>query len=283
MQHAPIRTTVRTIRHGPHRALVVALAIHIAWLLVGAGAAGAQSGTAAVAPTGQLRVAVNVGNPVLAVKDAGTGEIRGVTVDLGGALAAKLRVPVAFIEYPNVARIAEGARTGAWDIAFLAIDPARSSDMEFTPIYMEVEDTYLVRTGSPIHTTADADRPNVRIAVLSRSVPDLFLSKTLKQASLIRGETRMAAFELLRSGQADAFAANRNSFATFTAGLEGYRALDDHFSTVSMAIAVPRGRGDALATVSAFLEEAKTSGGMQRAIDRAKLLGVRVAPAPAAK
>jgi polar amino acid transport system substrate-binding protein len=205
-----------------------------------------------------------------------------MTVDLGRALAAKLGVPVALVEYPNVARIADGARTGAWDIAFLALD-ARAGDMEFTPIYMQVEDTYLVRTGSPIHTTADADRPNVRIAVLNRSVPDLFLSKTLKQASLIRAETRIAAFELLRSGQADAFAANRNSFAAFTVGLEGYRALDDYFSTVPMAIAVPRGRANALATVSAFLEEAKTSGDVQRAIERAKLLGVRVAPPPAAK
>jgi polar amino acid transport system substrate-binding protein len=283
MQHAFMRTTVRTIRHVPHRGLIVALAIHIAWLLVGAGTAGAQSGTAAVAPTGQLRVAVNVGNPVLAVKDAATGEVRGVAVDLGRALAAKLGVPVALVEYPSVPRIVDGARTGAWDIAFLAIDPARAGDMEFTPIYMEVEDTYLVRTGSPIRTTADADQPTLRIAVLSGSAPDLLLSKTLKQASLIRAETRMAAFELLRFGQVDAFAANRNSFATFTAGLDGYRALDDYFSTVPHAIAVPRGRADALATVTAFLEEAKTSGDVQRAIERAKLPGVRVAPASAAK
>ena len=258
--------------------LSVTLAIHIAWLLVGAGTAVAQ-----VAPTGHLRVAVNVGNPVLAVKDPATGEVRGVTVDLGRALGIKLGVPVALVEYPNVARIVDGAKTGAWDIAFLAIDPARAGDMEFTPIYMEVENTYLVRTGSSIRTTADADRPTLRIAVPSRSAPDSFLSKTLKQASLLRGETEVAAFELLRSGEADAFAANRNSFASFTAGLDGYRALDDYFLTVPMAIAVPRGRADALATVSAFLEDAKTSGDVQRAIKRAKLRGVRVAPASAAK
>src|SRR6478672_10323457 len=103
MQHAFMRSTVRAIHHVPHRVLiVVTLAFHIAWLLVGAGTAGAQSGAAAVAPTGQLRVAVNVGNPVLAVKDAASGEVRGVAVDLGRALAAKLGVPVALVEYPSV-------------------------------------------------------------------------------------------------------------------------------------------------------------------------------------
>jgi polar amino acid transport system substrate-binding protein len=153
--------------------------------------------------------------------------------------------------------------------------------MDFTPPSMEVENTYLVPTGSPIRTTADANRPGFRIAVPSRSAPDLFLSSRLQQAALVRGETEAAAFELLRSGQVDAFAANRNSFATFTAGLEGYRALDDYFLAVPMAIAVPKGRANALATVSAFLEEVKASGEVQRAIERANLRGVRVTPASA--
>jgi polar amino acid transport system substrate-binding protein len=284
MHQVLMRTTVRSIRHVPQRVLlVIALAIPTAWLLAGVGAAGAQSSAAAVAPTGQLRVAVNIGNSVLALKDPATGEVRGVTVDLGRALAAKLGVPVALVEYPNVARIVDGARSGEWDIAFLANDPTRAGDMDFTPTYMEVEDTYLVPTGSPIRTTADADRPGLRIAVPSRSAPDVFLSKTLKQASLVRGETTAAAFELLRSGQADAFAADRNSFATVTAGLDGYRALDDYFLAVPMAIAVPKGQANALATVSAFLEEAKAAGDVQRAIERAHLRGVRVAPAAAGK
>jgi polar amino acid transport system substrate-binding protein len=279
-----VRTISTSIRHALRRGpLIAALAIHTVWLLAGVGTASAQSGAAAVAPTGQLRVVLNIGNPVLASKDPATGEVHGVTVDLGRALATKLGVPVALVEYPNVARIVEGARSGAWDIAFLAINPARAGDMDFTPPYMEVEDTYLVPTASPIRTTAGADRPGIRIAVPSRSAPDVFLSSRLKQASLVRGDTETAAFELLRTGQADAFAANRNSFATFTAGLEGYRALDDYFLAVPMAIAVPKGRANTLATVSAFLEEMKASGGVQRAIERANLRGVRVTPASATK
>ncbi len=224
---ALVRAISTGIRQALRRApLIAALTIHTVWLLAGVGAASAQSGAAAVAPAGRLLVALNVGNPVLAVKDPATGEIRGVTVDLGRALAVKLGVPVVLVEYSSVARIVDGARSGAWDIAFLAIDSARAGDLDFTPPYMEVEDTYLVPTDSPIHTAADADRPGIRIAVPSRSAPDLFLSSRLKQASLVRGETEAAAFELLRTGQADAFAANRNSFATFTAGLNGYRALD---------------------------------------------------------
>ena len=220
----------------------------------------------------ELDISLNIGNPVLASKDPATGEVHGVTVDLGRALATQLGVPVVLVEYPNVARIVEGAQSGAWDIAFLAINPARAGDMDFTPPYMEVEDTYLVPTASPIRT-----------AVPSRSAPDVFLSSRLKQAALVRGETEAAAFELLRTGQAEAFAANRNSFATFTAGLTGYRALDDYFLAVPMAIAVPKGHANALATVSAFLEEAKASGDVPRAIERAHLLGVRVTPASATK
>jgi polar amino acid transport system substrate-binding protein len=284
MHQILVRTTLRSIQPTPQRTLLIAvLAIHTVWLLAGAGTASAQSGAAAVAPTGQLRVALNVGNPVLAVKDTTTGEVHGVTVDLGRALAVRLRVPVALVEYPNVARIVDGAWSGAWDIAFLAIDPARAGDMDFTPTYMEVEDTYLVPTDSPIHTTADADRPGIRIAVPSRSAPDVFLSSRLQQALLVRGDTEAAALELLRTGQADAFAANRNSFATFTAGLAGYRALDDYFLAVPMAISVPKGRANALATVSAFLEEAKVAGDVQRAIEQAHLGGVWVTPAAAAK
>lgn len=276
----PMRAHRRALRYAR---LVAVLALNTAWLLAGVGAVGAQSDASAVAPTGQLRVTLNIGNPVLAVKDPTTGEVHGVTVDLGRALATKLGVPVALVEYPNVARIVEGVRSGAWDIAFLAINPARAGDMDFTPPYMEVEDTYLVPTASPLRTTADADRPGIRIAVPSRSAPDIFLSRKLQQALLVRGETEAAAFELLRSGQADAFAANRNSFATFTAGLEGYRALDGYFLAVPMAIAVPKGRANALATVSAFLEEAKVAGDVQRAIERANLRGVRVTPAAAVK
>jgi polar amino acid transport system substrate-binding protein len=284
MQQVLGKTTLRNIQRAPQRALLIAaLAIHVIWLLAGMSAASAQSGAAAVAPTGQLRVVLNIGNPVLASKDPATGEVHGVTVDLGRALATKLGVPVVLVEYPNVARIVEGARSGAWDIAFLAINPARAGDMDFTPPYMEVEDTYLVPTASPIRTTADADRPSIRIAVPSRSAPDIFLSGRLKQASLVRGDTEAAAFELLRTGQAEAFAANRNSFVTFTAGLTGYRALDDYFLAVPMAIAVPKGRTNALATVSAFLEEAKASGDVQRAIERANLRGVQVTPASATK
>lgn len=154
--------------------------------------------------------------------------------------------------------------------------------MDFTPAYMEVENTYLVPAASNIRTTADADRPGIRIAVPARSAPDAFLSSRLKHASLIRGETEAGAFELLRAGKADAFAANRNSFARFTHGLAGYRALDDYFLAVPMAIAVPKGRDDALAAVSHFLEESKISGDVQRAIERANLRGVRAARSPAA-
>jgi polar amino acid transport system substrate-binding protein len=224
---------------------------------------------------------MNLGNSYLVAKDRGTGELRGVTVDLSRALAAKLGVPVTLIEYQNVGAVVDGARSGAWDIAFLAVDSARS-DMDFTPAYMEIDNSLLVPASSAIRTLADIDRPGLRIAVPGRSAPDLFLTRTLKHATLVRGETVVRAFEMFRAGQADAIAAGRHSLLTL-AGEAGYRALEEPLLLVPHAVAVPKGRAGVLEAVTRFVEEAKASGEVARAIARAGLRGVSVAPAAAIK
>ncbi len=224
---------------------------------------------------------MNLGNRYLVVKDPRTGELRGVTVDLTRALAAKLGVPVTLIEYATVGAVVDGARSGAWDIAFLAVDAARA-DMEFTQPYMEVDNAVLVPAGSPIRALADIDRPGLRIAVPGRSAPDLLLTRTLKHATLVRGETETRAFEMFRAGQADAIASGRHALLTL-AGDAGYRALDETLLAVPHAIAVPKGRPEALETVARFVEEAKASGDVARAIARAGLRGVSVAPATGQK
>jgi polar amino acid transport system substrate-binding protein len=218
---------------------------------------------------------MNLGNSIVVVKDSVAGELRGIGVELARALAARLGVPATLVEYRNAGAIVDSARTGAWDIAFLAVDPARG-DVEFTPAYMEVENGYLVPTASAIRTNADIDRPGIRVAVPGRSAPDLFLARTLKHATLVRGDTEMAAFSIFRSGEADVIAAARHSFAMFLDGGQ-YRALDKSLLLVPHAIAVPRGRRAALETAKAFVEEAKASGDIARAIVRANLRGVRLA------
>src|SRR5256885_3627873 len=127
-------------------------------------------------PTGKLRVGLILSNQVLVAKDARTGELSGVTVSLGKALAERLGVPFEPVGYPNPAALVNSFAANAWDIAFLAFDPARAQEVDFSPPYMVVDNTYLVPPGSSLQSADAVDRPNARIAVPERSAPDLFLS-----------------------------------------------------------------------------------------------------------
>ena len=233
----------------------------------------------ALAPTGKLRVGLILANPVLVTKDAASGELRGVAVDLGKNLAMRLGVPFEAVGYPTVAKLVESAKANEWDVAFLAFDPARTSEMDFSSPYMEVENTYLVPANSRITNISEIDQPGIRVAVPEKSAPDLFLSRSLKNAVLVRGKGgAAAALEILSSGQADAFAENRQLLTTASAKLPGSRVLEGHFSAVQHAIAVTKGRETGIAYVRQYVEEVKASGLVQQAINRASLIGVNVAP-----
>ena len=149
-----------------------------------------------LAPTGRLRAAINLGNPVLAQRDSATGEPRGVSVDLARELGRRLALPVELITYDAAGQVFEALKTGAWDIAFLAIDPARATEIAFTAPYVVIEGTYLVPAESPLRTIEDVDREGVRVAVGDKSAYDLYLTRTLKRAQLVRAPTSPAAIEL---------------------------------------------------------------------------------------
>ena len=233
----------------------------------------------ALAPTGELRVGLILDNPALVTKDAASGELRGVAVDLGKNLAMRLGVTFEAVGYPGVAKLVESAKANEWDVAFLAFDPARTSEMGFSAPYMEVENTYLVTANSRITNISEIDQPGIRVAVPEKSAPDLFLSRSLKNAVLVRGKGgAAAAVEILNSGQADAFAANRQLLTAAAAKLPGSRVLEGRFSAVQHAVAVAKGRGAGMAYLRQYVEEVKASGLVQQAINRAGLIGVNVAP-----
>jgi len=233
----------------------------------------------ALAPTGKLRVGLILANPVLVTKDAASGELRGVAVDLGKNLAMRLGVPFEAVGYPTVAKLVESAKANEWDVAFLAFDPARTSDMDFSAPYMEVDNTYLVPANSKITNIGEIDQPGIRVAVPEKSAPDLFLSRFLKHAVLVRGKGGVAAaVEILGSGQADAFAENRQLLTTASAKLPGSHVLEGRFSAIQHAVAVTKGRAAGIAYVRQYVEEVKASGLVQQAINRASLIGVNVAP-----
>lgn len=233
----------------------------------------------ALAPGGKLRVAINLANPILAKRDTASGNVTGITMDLGRALAARLAAEFVPVLYPNPGALLDGARGGAWDIGFAAIDPARADVLEFTAAYMEVNVTYLVPAASPIRAVADADRAGVRIGVGAKNAADLFLTRTIKQAQIVRAPDSIdAAVELLRSGKADAFASNRAALMRIRDQLGGYRLLDERLYAVEHAMALRRGRGAGFAYAKAFVEEAKRSGEVSQSIARHSIVGVDVAP-----
>ena len=263
--------------------LALNLAFGIAVALIGQQVVYAQRATdprvADLIQTGKVRVGLGVVAPHWAVKDPATGELRGVAVDIARALATRLGVELVMVEYPSPSRVPDGLKVGAWDVGFLAVDPSRAAVVDFAPPHMQVEATYLVPADSSIHNIADADQPGVRIAVARKGVEEIVLSRTIKRAELRGVETISAGFELLRTGNVDVLAAPRPALLQSSARLPGSRVLEDRFHATFGAMAVPKGQVGRLAYISEFIEEANASGVVQRAIERAGVRGVQVAPA----
>jgi polar amino acid transport system substrate-binding protein len=231
-----------------------------------------------LAPTGTLRAGINYGNFILATRDRSSGESLGVAVDLTRELARRLDVPVTLVDYDSVASMVDAAKTGAWDIAFLGIDPTRAGDIAFTVAYLQIEATYLVPTGSRLRAVADVDDASVRVAAPARANYELYLSRSLQRARLVRAPTADAAFELLVAGEVEALAGLRQALLGLVPKLPGSRLLDGQFMAVQQAVGMPRGREAGLAYLREFVEEAKASGLVARAIERTGAHGVSVAP-----
>ncbi len=233
---------------------------------------------AELVPTGKLRVGLILSNQVLVTKDSNSGELRGVTINLGKALAQRLGVPFEPVGYANPAALVKSFGGNEWDIAFLAFDPARAKDVDFSPPYMEVDNTYLVTANSKVASADTADRSGVTIAVPERSAPDLFLSRNLKSAQLLRvpGGAE-AAIQALTSGKADAYAENAHMLSLYADRLPGARVLEGRYTVIQHAIATPQGKAAAAEYVKTFVEEAKVNGAVAEAIRAADLRRTRVA------
>jgi polar amino acid transport system substrate-binding protein len=239
-----------------------------------------QSATAGtrVAPGGTLRAGVNLGNPVLAVRDSTTGELRGVAIDIARELAAQVAIPLRFVTYDSAARMAEEAPSGAWDVAFLGADPAREADITFTAPYLLLEATYLVPAGSRLQVPADVDAPGVRIAARPRSAYDLALRRIITRAQLVYPENGESDVDLLATARADALASLRDVLVNTATSMPGSRVLDGHFATIAQAIGVPRGRQSASAYLEDFLTTIKKNGFVASAIRRTGARGASTAP-----
>lgn len=228
--------------------------------------------------TGKLRVGVNLGNFLLVNKDPVTGELRGVVPDLAQELARRLGATVELVSYPGAGQVADAAAAGAWDVGFIGAEPARAAEIAFTVAYLEIPATYLVLPGSPIGTIAEVDRPGVRIAVAARSAYDLYLSRSLKHAQLVRAEGLPASFDLFVAEKLEVLAGLLPRLATETLRLPGSRILEGHFTAIQQAIGTPKARSAAAAYLSDFVADIKASGLVARLIERHGAKGVNVAP-----
>ncbi|MEX2162639.1 MAG: transporter substrate-binding domain-containing protein [Sulfuricaulis sp.] len=232
----------------------------------------------ALAPTGKLRVALQLANPLNVIRDSASGEMKGVAFDLGNELARRLGVPFEPVLYPSVGALLDSGKSGAWDVAFVGFSPARAKEWNFTGLHLEVEFGYLVPAGSAISTMADVDRPGIRVAVQEKSGPDSFFSRTLKNTVMVRASSNPGALEALKSERADVMGSLKPILFDMSNQLPGSRVLDGRPGVDPHAMAMPKGRDPGVAYARRFIEEAKSEGLVKAAIERAGLRGVIVAP-----
>ena len=233
---------------------------------------------AELVPTGKLRVGVNLGNFLLVNKDTATGDLRGVVPDLAAELARRLGTTAQLVSYPGAGQVADGAKAGAWDVGFIGAEPQRAEEIAFTLAYLEIPATYLVPAGSPIQSLAEVDRPGVRIATAARSAYDLYLSRNLKHAQLLRAEGIPASYDLFVKENLDVLSGLLPRLVSDVTRLPGARILEGRFTAVQQAIGTPKARAEAAEYLREFVADIKASGLVARLIDRHGVKGVNVAP-----
>jgi polar amino acid transport system substrate-binding protein len=233
---------------------------------------------AELAATGKLRAAINFGNPILATRDPATGEARGTSVDLVRELGSRLGVPVELVLYPSAGNVVDGLRSSAWDVAFVAIDPARAVDMDFTAPYVVIEGAYLVPQGSSIRSNAEVDRDGVKVVVGAGSAYDLYLSRELKRAQLVRAPTSPLVVDTMVAQKVDVAAGVRQQLESDAKRVAGVRLLDGRFMVINQAMATPKGRPQGARYLAEYVEEMKASGFVATALARHGVEGAAIAP-----
>jgi polar amino acid transport system substrate-binding protein len=231
-----------------------------------------------LAPTGRLRVAINFGNAVLAQRDNLTGSPVGVAVDIAHELACRLGVELQLVHFESAGSVVEAAQNNVWDLAFLARDPVRADVIDFTAPYVIIEGSYLVPCNAPLTTNEDLDTPGVRIAVGKGAAYDLYLTRTLKHAELVRAPTTPGAVDLFIDQKLNAVAGVRMPLLRYAAEHPEYRVIDGRFMAIEQALAVPKGNIAALGFLSNFIETLKADDYIAEALEKSGQRAVVVAP-----
>ena len=235
---------------------------------------------AAFAPSGTLRAAINLGNPILANTEPSTGAPCGVSVDLANAFAERLRVSLALVVFKTAGHAVDAVTHSIADIGFFAVDPVRGAGIGFTAPYLLIEGCYLVRDESPLRRNDEVDRAGTRVVVGAGSAYDLFLTRELQAAQIVRAPTSPTVVDVFIEQRLDAAAGVKQQLEADAKRHPGHRLLPGHFMVIQQAMGCPKGRGEpARAFLAAFVEEMKASGFVAAALTRHGVEGAAVAPA----
>jgi polar amino acid transport system substrate-binding protein len=231
-----------------------------------------------LAPSGTLRAAINYGNTVLVQGDIAANDPGGVSPALARALATRLAVPLTLVPFPTAGQVFDALPRDAWDVCFLAVEPVRAAQVTFTAPYVVIEATYLVRDASPIRNVADADRSGIRIAAGEKSAYDLYLTRNLRHATLVREPGLVRTFERFAADKLDAMAGIRQQLDRLAQTHPGHRVLADTITAIQQAMGTPAGRPAGAVYLQAFVEEMKRSGFVAAALAASGQTDAQVAP-----
>ena len=232
-----------------------------------------------LAIAGTLRVGINLGNSLLVTGTAPSGEPQGVAPDMAAAIAASLGVGVSYVTYPTPGEVADAGARDEWDIGLIAAEPKRAEKITFSNPYVEIEATYLLPAGSPFQSFEDVDQPGVRIAVMNRAAYDLYLTRTLKHAELVRSTPAIGANELFVTEKLDALAGLVPGLTKTAVEIPGSRVMPGCYTAVQQAIGAKPSCTNLQDLLQAFIADAKASGFVAELIDRHGVTGrLQVAP-----
>ena len=232
-----------------------------------------------LAPTGTLRASINLGNPILANRGA-DGRPVGVSIDLAHGLAQRIGVPLELVGFETAAQSVEAVTQERADFGFFAVDPARGAGIHFTAPYVLIEGAYLVRNGSALQDNAEVDQPANRVVVGKGSAYDLYLSRELKQAQILRSSSSPTVVDTFIEVGAEVAAGVKQQLEADALRVGGVRLLPGRFMVIQQAMGLPKGRGDAAAALlRRYVEDMKTSGFVAQALQRHGIQGASVAPA----
>ncbi|MFT4063854.1 ABC transporter substrate-binding protein [Paraburkholderia sp.] len=235
---------------------------------------------AAFTPTGKLRASINLGNPILANRDPGSGAPFGVSVDLARAFAAKLNVELELVVFDAASKSVQAVSEERADFGFFAVDPLRGETIAFTAPYVLIEGFYLVRADSPVRSNRDVDQAHNRVVVGKGSAYDLFLTRELKSAQIVRAPTSPSVVQTFVDQHLEVAAGVKQQLEADAQRTAGLRLLDERFMVIQQAMGTPKSRGPAAAgALNAFVEEMKASGFVADALARHGIAGASVAPA----